>query len=443
MATELQQIIEKALKFQQIEEYEIYITERNYYENIFLKNQIDNERQGSDIEYTIRVLTQQDKETGIGVAKGNSMHLNDIKRSIDLAVKISKQNIGSKYHFPTTTNLYGTLSLAEQNVLKDPLGVKNQLSEELLYTINEQKNVSPTFGRFRIHIDNLFLKNSNGLNLDSKLTSFFVECALKAQNSTKLSEYWPYLFFKNQDQLKFNERIPKWAKLANDTLNAKAPVPKRTATVIFSPQLIENALFPVLNFHSSAKAYQEKMTRFNPEHNIASNNLTIIDNGLMPGGLHSNSWDGEGNPRQSTIIVREGLFKNRLYDQKYALLENKQSTGNGIRAPDGSISNGITNLEILPGNSSLDDIISEIKEGYLIENCAWLNPSPLTGDFGTLISNGYYIENGKIQYAVQGGNVSGNALKMLKECEIISKERDIAKNCLLPYIAFSGLTISY
>ena len=191
------------------------------------------------------------------------------------------------------------------------------------------------------------------------------------------------------------------------------------------------------------KAYQEKMTRFNPEHKIASNNLTIIDNGLMSGGLHSNSWDGEGNPRQSTIIVKEGIFKNRLYDQKYALLENKQSTGNGIRAPDGSISNGITNLEILPGKSSLDEIISDIREGYLIENCAWVNPSPLTGDFGTLINNGYYIENGKIQYAVQGGNVSGSGLKMLKECEIISKERDFAKNCLLPYIAFSGLTISY
>ena len=136
---------------------------------IFLKNQIDNERQGSDIEYTIRVLTQQDKETGIGVAKGNSMHLSDINASINLAVKISKQNIGLKYHFPTTTDLYNTLTLAEKNVLDDPIGVKNQLSEELLYHINEQKIVSPTFGRFRIHIDNLSLKNSNGLNLDSKL----------------------------------------------------------------------------------------------------------------------------------------------------------------------------------------------------------------------------------------------------------------------------------
>jgi predicted Zn-dependent protease len=163
----------------------------------------------------------------------------------------------------------------------------------------------------------------------------------------------------------------------------------------------------------------------------------------MPGGLHSNSWDGEGNPRQTTTIIKDGIFKNRLFDQKYALLLKTQSTGNGIRAPDGSISNGITNLEILPGNNSLDDIISEIKEGYLIENCAWVNPSPMTGDFGTLISNGYYIEKGKIQYAVQGGNVSGNALKMLRECEFLSKERDFAKNCLLPYIAFSGITISY
>jgi PmbA protein len=443
MTMKIQEMVEKALKSKQVEEYEIYINESNYYENIFLKNQIDNEREGKDVEYTVRILTQKNKQTGIGVTKGNSLELNDINKTIDLAISISKQNVGSQYYFPNTKKSYQDLILAEKRVLQDPIGVKNQLSEMLIRNINEQKHVLPTFGRFRIHIDNLSLKNSNGLSLDSRITSFFVECALKAQNTNKLSEYWPYLFFKNQEQLKFDERVAQWAKFAEDTLNAKAPLPKSKITVIFSPQLIENALIPVLDFHSSAKAYHEKMALFNPEDNIASSNLTIIDNGIMPGGLYSNNWDGEGNPRQSTIMVKEGVFKNRLYDQKYALLENRESTGNGIRAPNGPITNGITNLEILPGDLSFDDIISEIKEGYFIESCAWLNPSPITGDFGTLISNGYYIEKGKIQYAVQGGNVSGNVFKMLKECEYISKERDFAKNCLLPYIAFSGLTISY
>ncbi|MFW9952788.1 MAG: metallopeptidase TldD-related protein, partial [Candidatus Thorarchaeota archaeon] len=240
-----------------------------------------------------------------------------------------------------------------------------------------------------------------------------------------------------------NKRIADWAKLAKDTLNAKAPLPNSKATVIFSPILIENALFPVLDFHSSAKAHHEKLALYNPDNSIVSSNLTIIDNGIMPGGLHSNNWDGEGNPHQFNTIIKDGIFKNRLYDQKYALVDNKESTGNGIRAPDGSITNGITNLEIVPGELSLDDIIAELKEGYLIESCAWLNPSPLTGNFGTLISNGYYIKKGEIQYAIQGGNVSGNVHDMLKKCEFVSKERDFAKNCLLPYIAFSGLTISY
>jgi PmbA protein len=91
---------------------------------------------------------------------------------------------------------------------------------------------------------------------------------------------------------------------------------------------------------------------------------------------------------------------------------------------------------------NLDAIISEIKEGYFIEQFSDLNPSKLTGAFGAEIRNGYYIKDGKIEYPIKFGNVSGNVIKMLGDCQFISKEREFFQNSHFPYMVFNNLTVS-
>jgi PmbA protein len=154
-------------------------------------------------------------------------------------------------------------------------------------------------------------------------------------------------------------------------------------------------------------------------------------------------WDGEGTPHQNTEIIKDGIFQNRLFDEKYAILENAESTGNGIRSLNGAVGNYVSNFQITPGDVSLEEIKSNIKEGYFIERFSWLNPDELSGYFGAEVRNGYYIKNGEYKNPIKLGNVSGNILEMVKNCIYISKETEYTENSLLPYIAFSGLTVSF
>jgi predicted Zn-dependent protease len=163
---------------------------------------------------------------------------------------------------------------------------------------------------------------------------------------------------------------------------------------------------------------------------------------LLEGGLSSNSWDSEGNPHQLTEVIKNGVFQNRLYDQMYAMLEEKQSTGNAKRAESGTVVNGISNFKILPGDISFDDMISDIKEGYYIDKFSWLNPDSVSGNFGAEIRSGYYIKNGEFLNPIKLGNVSGNVLEMVKNCVYISKEREFNENTLFPYMAFKNLNVS-
>ena len=71
MLNEKLDIIERNLKSKSIEEYEIYLIERELYETILLKTKPETEREVKEFEYIIRILTQKGDETGIGVIKGN------------------------------------------------------------------------------------------------------------------------------------------------------------------------------------------------------------------------------------------------------------------------------------------------------------------------------------------------------------------------------------
>jgi len=435
-------LIEKNLKTKNIEEYEIYFTEKEIYETMFLKSEPEVEREIEDFEYFIRILTQKGDQTGVGVVKGNSMDSKEIGKNIDTCVLLSKNNITSKYQFPEKRSI-SKITTADGAILKDPIGIKNDLCEELLSLVKEQKGVVPTFGRLRVHIKKGLLRNSNKVNLDSTKTFFYVEYSLKAERNGKLSEYWNTEYFKEKGHLNFKKRVDEWAKIAKDTLIAEPPKPNKEAIVIFTPHVLKEAIIPVIGFHASGQSFSEETSTYNIDDEVASKEIIIIDDGLLEGGLSSNGWDGEGNPHQKTEVIKKGIFQKRLYDQKYAILNGEDPTGNGIRSIFGGIYNGISNFQIIPGTTSLDDMISDIKEGYYIEKFSWLHPEELSGYFGAEIRNGYYIKNGEFQNPIKLGNVSGNVLEMMKNCLSISKETEFSENSLFPYICFSNLTVSF
>ncbi len=441
MSSEKLDLIENVLKSKKIEEYEIFLVKKAIVETMFLKNKIENEREIEYFEYFIRTLTQKEDQTGIGVVKGNSLDPSQIEKNVDTSVLLSKNNSSSKYYFPADAQI-PPLTTADPKILSDPVAIKRDLAEELITEASQQKDVSTTFGRFRIHNNNSFLRNSNGLNLEAKKTYFFIEFAIKAQANGKLSEYWDVGYYKEKEHLNLNRRVSDWARKAKETLKADIPKSASEAFVIFPPSVLKNAITPVIGTHALAKAYVEKVSRFKIGEKVASDNISLIDDGLLKGGLGSNSWDAEGNPHQVTEVLKDGIFQNRLYDQRYAILEDLSSTGNALRAESGTVVNGISNIKILPGDISFKEMISNVKEGYYIEQFSWLNPNEITGDFGAEIRNGYYIENGEFKNPIKLGNVSGNVLEMVKNCEYISKEREFTGETLFPYMAFKNLNVS-
>ena len=407
--------------------------------------------------YTVRVLSRKGELTGIGQSScSESSRLEKCIRDSKYLSQLNLQKI--KYEFPAA-NRDNQTSIADKRILKSGEESVQQYAESLLETLKietkSKVSVKPIFGKIRTYVLETLLENSSGLRKEKTETYFYIELALKVSSATGLAEFWPRKFSRTIDALTPDKILPKWIQLAEDTLKAKMPITQKMP-VILNPGSVCDLLVPTIGVHAMGEMKFKKQTLLNKEAIVASDCLTVEDDGLCDFGLLSSPFDDEGNPQRTKTVIEKGVFKNYLYDQKYALNMNEKSTGNGLKSLSGmtsimnkhmlSVAGAPTNFSIKPGNTTLENMISDIKNGILIEQFSWLSPDSLSTSFSSEIRNAYEIRDGEYAQAIKGGMVSGKVLDAIKNISAISNQQLIesgatAFSCISPYIRFEDVQV--
>ena len=106
-----------------------------------------------------------------------------------------------------------------------------------------------------------------------------------------------------------------------------------------------------------------------------SDQMTVIADATVPGGLGSYAWDDEGAPAAATPIVTEGLLRGFLSSRETAALIGLDRSGACMRASgfDRQPIVRMTNVSIAPGDAgTLDDLIADTDDGiYMETNRSW------------------------------------------------------------------------
>lgn len=105
------------------------------------------------------------------------------------------------------------------------------------------------------------------------------------------------------------------------------------------------------------------------------------------------------------------------------------------------VKNTLSGLVVVPGEKSLDEIISKIDRGIMVGRFSGGAPG-ISGDFSGVAKNSFLIENGKITDAVSETMISGNLAEMLNSLVDISSDTVADGANVMPYAAFSGVTVS-
>jgi PmbA protein len=207
------------------------------------------------------------------------------------------------------------------------------------------------------------------------------------------------------------------AGLAVSALKTKR-VETRCTTLILTQFALQELFYYTLINAVKADNVQRNQSPFKGKigAKIASESVTICDDGLFPGGLRTGTFDGEGVPRQKTLLVEKGILRSLLYDNYAAKKEGKESTGNASRA--GYVSTPsieATNFHILPGNITSDQLMSEVDDGLIIYFLQGAHSSnPVSGDFSVVAAPAWKIRKGEIVYSTRGVMLAGNIFEVLK-----------------------------
>ena len=156
---------------------------------------------------------------------------------------------------------------------------------------------------------------------------------------------------------------------------------------------------------------------------VASEKVTVVDNGTMAGRRGSLNVDDEGVPTRETVLIENGILKGYLTDKMSARLMGTESTGSGRRESYHHITMPrMTNTYMLNGEDMPEDIIKSVKRGLYAVNFGGGQVDITNGKFVFSASEAYLIEDGKVTRPVKGATLIGNGPEALKYVSMVGND---------------------
>lgn len=156
---------------------------------------------------------------------------------------------------------------------------------------------------------------------------------------------------------------------------------------------------------------------------VASDKVTVVDNGTIANRRGSLNMDDEGVPTQETVLIENGILKTFLSDKMNARLMGGVSTGSGRRESYHHVPMPrMTNTYMLNGDDLPEDIIKSVKRGLYAVNFGGGQVDITNGKFVFSASEAYLIEDGKVTRPVKGATLIGNGPEALKYVSMVGND---------------------
>jgi PmbA protein len=174
---------------------------------------------------------------------------------------------------------------------------------------------------------------------------------------------------------------------------------------------------------------------------VASDLVSVVDDGRRPGGLGSKPFDGEGLPTRRNVVVDRGRLATYLLDSYSARKLGGSSTGNAARGAGSPPTVAPTNLWLEPGEASLDEIVAATDRGLLVTELIGMGFNSVTGDYSRGAA-GLWIEGGEIAYPVEEITIAGNLGDMLRAIDAVGSDLVWLGRIASPSLRIARMTVA-
>ncbi|MDH5391236.1 MAG: TldD/PmbA family protein, partial [Candidatus Bathyarchaeota archaeon] len=155
---------------------------------------------------------------------------------------------------------------------------------------------------------------------------------------------------------------------------------------------------------------------------IASEVITVYDDGTIKGAFGSFKYDDEGVPTQKTILIKNGELEGLMHNRETAYKFHAEPTGNA-RAEDFRFEPIIRmrNTYLALGDSAFEELLEDIDFGYYLKSFRG-GQANLDGTFQVGIQEAYEIVKGRLGVPVRNASISGNTLETLHKVDAVGRD---------------------
>jgi PmbA protein len=254
-------------------------------------------------------------------------------------------------------------------------------------------------------------------------------------------DYW-YSVARRASALAAPEAVGrKAAERALRRLGARK-VPTSRVPVVFDPETAPSLVSHVFDAVRGDTIYRSASFLAGKLHQrVAGENVTILDDGLRPGGFGSRPFDDEGVPSRLTPVIEKGVLSNYLLNCYTARKLNLKTTGNASRGVAGPPGVGPKNFYLAVGTASPGEIIRSVRSGFYVIELIGSGVNVVTGDYSRGAA-GLWIENGELAYPVEEVTIAGNLAEMINHVAVVGSDLEFRGSIAAPTLLVEGLTVA-
>lgn len=389
----------------------------------------------------IRVLV----DGSVGFYSVNSLEKSKIKDAASMAVKIARVSPKDRHHaFPGRSKARMLPGIYDNKAESFAASDAARRAAEMLETVRSyDKRVSVDSGNFNASVGTHALANSNGVDLAERASTFSWSIMGMAIEGSDISSF-DFQVGGSHSVKGINVRATA-SEFAETVVSSLGPHRIRSfkGEMLLTPAAVNEMMQEAISHSINSDAVQKKSSHFAGKmgKHVASDLLTVEDDATNIEGLGASSFDREGVQHHRNVVIRNGVLEKFLYNTYTGRKAGVKSTGNASGSTNSPPSVSTTNFIVRPGRSSLDTLVSEMKNGMMISRFSG-NVNPVNGDFSGVVKGGRLVRNGTLQHAVKEVMVAGNVFEAMRSLNGVSKEQRVIYDSILPYMRFDGISFT-
>lgn len=389
----------------------------------------------------IRVFSDR----ALGFASVNILEEQKIEEAVRAAVGLSKASPRDEHNLlPEPQAIERVSGLYDRRA--DGLGLEEailKIEEMLTSARGYDSRVMVDAALFNARIESRAIINSKGIKAEEQSSLFSHFIMGMAREGEEVSSFnFREDATRRVAEVDVKETALKFARSVVASLGARKGE-SFVGTVILAPIAVLELMIDPMVWAVNANNVQKGMSKWVDmvDKQVVSSMLTIEDNGQLEGGAGSASFDREGLPHTRSKIIEDGVLRTYLYNSYAAQKEGRSSTGHASGDARTVPGIGPTNLLIKPGQTSKEELISDVKRGIMVTRFSGF-PEPVSGNVSGVVKGGFLIEEGKLTRPLIETMISGNLFELLARVSGLSRETERISTLVAPHIRIEEVTIT-